>query len=76
MSLLPYVNKPLGPHHIRTKLHSVPLSVLYTLFEQAKASPYLDFFTPEYNLNSMIMDVAHHRLFKLPQINDDNPDSN
>jgi hypothetical protein len=24
----------------------------------------------------MIMDVAHHRLFKLPQINDDNPDSN
>jgi hypothetical protein len=72
MSLLPYVNKPLGPHHIKTKLYSVPLKVLYTLFEQAKASPYLDFSTPEYRLNSMIMNVAHHRLFQPPQINDNN----
>ena len=75
MSLLPYVNKPLGPHHIRTKLYSVPLRVLYTLFEQAKDSPYLDFSTPEYRLNSMIMDVAHHRLFKPPQINDNNTET-
>jgi hypothetical protein len=75
MSLLPYITKPLGPHHIRTKLHFVPLRVLYTLFEQAEASPYLDFSTPEYRLNSMIMDVAHHRLFKPPPINDNNPET-
>jgi hypothetical protein len=66
MSLLPYVNKPLGPHHIGTKLCSVPMRVLLTLFEQAKASPYLDFSTQAYRLNSLIMDVGHHKLFKPP----------
>jgi hypothetical protein len=50
------------------KLYTVPLKVVYSLFEQAKASPYLDFSTPEYRLISIIMDVAHHRLSKL-----DNP---
>jgi hypothetical protein len=50
-------------------------SFVCTLFEQAKASPYLNFSTPEYRLNSMIMDVAHHRLFKPPQINDNNPET-
>jgi hypothetical protein len=69
-SLLPYVNRKLGPHHIRTKLYSVPLTTLNTLFQQAKDSPYLDFSTAEYRLNYMIMDVAHHRLFKPPQITD------
>jgi hypothetical protein len=62
-SLLPDVNKSLSSHYITLK-------VLYTVFEQVKASPYLDFSTPEYRLNSMIMDVTHHRLFKPPQIND------
>lgn len=56
-------------HYIRTKLYFVPLKVV----KEVKASPYLDFSTPRYRLNSMIMDVAHHRLFKPPQIMDDNP---
>jgi hypothetical protein len=69
-SLLLYVNRKLGPHHIRTKHYSVPLKTLNTLFEQTRASPYLDFSTAEYRLNFMIMDVAHHRLFKPSQITD------
>jgi hypothetical protein len=50
--------------------HSVPLRTLNTLFEKARANSYLDFSTAEYRLNSMIMDVAPHRLFKPPQITD------
>ena len=41
-SLLPYVNKPLGLHHIRTKLYSVPLKILYELQEKTKNRAYLD----------------------------------
>ena len=54
-SLLPYVSQQLGLHHIRTKLYSVPLRVLNKLLEEAKASLHLDFSTPEYRLNAMIM---------------------
>ena len=57
-SLLPYVNTPLGPHHIRTKLYSVPLKILYDLHGKAKDSSYLNSSTPEYRLVHMIMDVA------------------
>jgi hypothetical protein len=46
-SLLPYVNRKLGPHHIRSKLYSIPLKTLNTLFEQVRDSPYLDFSTDE-----------------------------
>ena len=70
-SLLPYMNTPLGAHHIRTKLYSVPLKILYELQEKAKSSLYLDSSTPEYRLDFMIMDVAHHRLFGPPRIMDE-----
>ncbi|XP_055999877.1 uncharacterized protein LOC130046520 isoform X1 [Ostrea edulis] len=72
-SLLPHVNRQLGPHHICTKLYSIPLGVLLTLFGEAMASLYLDFSTPEYILNSMIMDVAYHRLYKPARTMDDIP---
>jgi hypothetical protein len=70
-SLLPYVNIPLGPHHIRTKLYSVPLTILYDLHGKVKDSSYLDSSTPEYRLVHMIMDVAHHRLLGPPRIIDE-----
>jgi hypothetical protein len=57
------VNTPLSPHHIRTKLYSVPLKIVYDLHKKAKDSSYLDSSTPEYRLVYMIMDDAHHRLF-------------
>jgi hypothetical protein len=62
-SLLNYVNMPLGPYHICTKLYSALLKILYDLHDKAKASSYLDSSTPEYRLVYMIMDVAHHGLF-------------
>lgn len=62
-SLLPYINKQLGIHHIRTKFHLVHLKVLNRLSEESKVSSYLDFSTPEYRLNSMFTDIVHHRLF-------------
>jgi hypothetical protein len=65
------VNAPLGPHHIRTKLYSVPLKILYDLYDKAKNSSYVDSSTPEYRLVYMIMDVAHHRLFGPARIIDE-----
>ena len=70
-SLLPYVNKPLGLHHIRTKLYSVPLKILYELQEKTKNRAYLDSSTPEYRLDYIIGDVAYHRLFVPPRISDE-----
>ena len=51
---------------------NVPLRVLNMLSDDVKASPHLDLSTIEYRLNAMITDVAHHRLFKPPQIKDSN----
>jgi hypothetical protein len=55
-SILPCVNRQLGPYHICTKLYSIPLRTSNTLFKQDRASPCLDFSTAEYRPNSMIMD--------------------
>jgi hypothetical protein len=41
-TILPYVNTPLGPYHIGTKLYSIPLKILYDLHEKPKATSYLD----------------------------------
>ena len=71
-SLLPYVNKKLGIHHIRTKLYSIPFALLNELFQEARMNPYTDSSTPEYALNSIIMDIAHHRLFQPVRVTDDN----
>ena len=70
-SILPYVNKSLGLHHIRTKLYSVPLKILYELQEKTKNTAYLDSSTPEYRLDYMIGDVAYHRFFVPPRISDE-----
>ncbi|XP_056012425.1 uncharacterized protein LOC125681516 [Ostrea edulis] len=56
-----------------TTLKSEKSRVLHTLFEEGMASLYLDFSTPEYRLNSMIMDVAYHRLYKPARTMDDIP---
>ena len=71
-SLLPYVNQQLGLHHIRTKLYSVPLKLLNSLLEKTKEHPNLDSSTPEYRLGSVIMDIAHHRLFKPARFTEEN----
>ena len=62
-SLLPFVNRQLGPHDICKKLYPVPLRVLNTLFEETKTSHYLNFATPEHMLSFILRDVAR-QIFK------------
>jgi hypothetical protein len=69
--LLAYVNTPLSPHHIRTKLNFVLLKILYDLHDEAKASSWIPQHQNIYRLVYMIMDAAHHRLFGPPRIIDE-----
>ena len=62
--LLSYMQKPLGLHHIRTKLFSLPLSKLSALNNTALARQVTDFNSTEYQLAAVVSDVASHRLFK------------
>ncbi len=64
ISLLTSVQKPLGIHHIRTKLYSIPLSKLSLLFQDAKNTSVTDSRSVLYRLVAIIMDIANHRLFK------------
>ena len=62
--LLDLVFKPLGIHHIRTKLFSLPLPSLNKLYNKCLQSSFLDQSSREYKLNSIILDIANCRLFK------------
>ena len=62
--LLDLVFKPLGIHHIRTKLFSLPLPSLNKLYNECLQSSFLDQSSREYKLNSIILDIANCRLFK------------
>jgi hypothetical protein len=67
-------------HSIRFCLTSIEsylvlFRTLNKLLERARASPYLDLYIAEYRLNFMIMGVAHHRLFKPPQVTNTPPES-
>ena len=55
---------PLGTHHIRSKLYSVPLSILNKLNDNCQSNSFQDTKSPEYRLTSIIMDIAQHRFFK------------
>ena len=62
--LLDLVFKPLGIHHIRTKLFSLPLPSLNKLYNECLQSSFLDQSSGEYKLNSIILDIANCRLFR------------
>ena len=61
--LLPSLQKPLGVHHIRTKLFSIPLSLLNKLLKEAQAASITDSNSAKYRLVSIIMEIANYRLF-------------
>ena len=67
--LIKYVNAPLGLHHIRTKLFSLPLSRLNTLRNQCLVSSNTDQYSLEYRLTGVILDIAKYRLYKPAQTN-------
>ena len=74
--LLDWIFKPLGIHHIRTKLFSIPLPSLNKLYKECLQSSFLDPSSCEYKLNSIILDIANCRLFKSvnSSLSNDTPD--
>jgi hypothetical protein len=62
--LLSNIQKPLGIHHIRTILFSLPVSYLKDLRDLGHDKGGVDPFSPKYRLSSIICDVASFRLFK------------
>ena len=69
--LLPFIQKPLGIHHIRTKLYSLPLSKLHSLFNLCLESTVTNPHSNQYKLQAIISDIASHRLFKPVRIGKD-----
>ena len=57
--LLPLINEPLGLHHIRTKLYSIPLVSMNKLRDKCLNSTNFDQSSNEYKLNSIILDIAN-----------------
>ena len=64
IALLPYMQRPLGLHHIRTSLFSLSVSDLRRFRDYTLGLPLTDPNTKEYRLSSIIADIALCRLFK------------
>jgi hypothetical protein len=62
--LLSSIQKPLGIHHIRTILFSLPVNYLNDLRDFGLDKGGVDPCSPKYRLSSIICDVASVRLFK------------
>ena len=62
--LLSNIQKPLGIHHIRTILFSLPANYLKDLRDFGLDKGGVDPFSPKYRLSSIICDVASFHLFK------------
>ena len=62
--LLSNIQKPLGIHHIRTILFSLPVNYLNDLRDFGLDKGGVDPFSPKYRLSSIIWNVASFRLFK------------
>ena len=62
--LLDLIFKPLGVHLIRTRLFSLSLQSLNTLFNECLQASYSDQSSVEYKVNSIILDIGNCRLFR------------
>jgi len=62
--LLPFMPKPLGIHHIRSKLFTLPLSKLHALYNSCLVNNVTNSNSNEYKLTAIVLDIAGHRLFK------------
>ena len=62
--LLPFMQKPLGRHHIRSKLFSLPLSKLHAMYNTCLVSNVTNPNSNEYKLTAIVLDIAGHRFFK------------
>ena len=62
--ILAFVQKPLGMHHIRTKLYAPAFSKLHSLYKSCLDTSVTDPNSIMYRLTAVVMDIANHRLFK------------
>ena len=62
--LLSLMQKPLGMHHISSKLFSLPLSKLHALYNSCLVNHVTKPNSNEYKLTAIVLDIAGHRLFK------------
>ena len=62
--MLPFLQKPLGLHHIRTSLFALSIRDLRRLQAYALGLPLTDPNTRQYRLVSIIADIALYRLYK------------
>jgi hypothetical protein len=58
------MQKPLGIHHIRSKLFSLPLSKLHALYNSCWVNNVTNPNSKEYKLTTIVLDIAGHRPFK------------
>jgi hypothetical protein len=72
--LLPFMQKPLGIHHIRSKLFSLPLSKLHALYNSCLVNNVTNPNSNEYKLTGIVLDIAGHRPFKPAGIKKDEID--
>ena len=63
-TLLPYIQQPLGLHHLRTKLYQLPVTKLRSLQKEVVDTKTDVQNSPEYKLVAIILDVAKIRLYK------------
>ena len=64
-TLLPYVQQPVGLHHIRTKLYQLPVTKLRSLQKEVVDTKTYIQNSPEYKLVAIILGVVKFRLTSL-----------
>jgi len=73
-SLLDIFEQPLGLHNIRTALYSLPLTELRSLQLECEKLRFNNEYSSKHRLNSIIMDIAYHRLFRPVITSTNDPD--
>ena len=58
------MQKPLGMHHIRSKLFPLPFSKLNALYNSCLVNTVTNPNSKEYKLTAIVLDIAGHRLYK------------
>jgi hypothetical protein len=71
---MPFMQKPLGMHHIQSQLFSLLFSKLHDLYNSCLVSNVANPNSSEYKLTEIVLDSAVHRLVKPVDIKKDEID--
>ena len=72
--LLPFMQKPVGIRHIRSKLFSLPISKLHALYNTCLENNVTHPNSNEYKLTTTVLDIVGHILFKADGTKNDDID--